>query len=78
MFFFVQPTSAPRIARRRRRSRQSGRRYAPGQTRLSSLRIAGDSAAQCKLFGQGSRHVVARRHSLHNAGRTVSFEFLQC
>lgn len=71
-FLSLQPTSAPRVARRCCRAGQSRGRSAAGQTRMSGVRVAGNSTAQCDILGQGGRHVVAGRNSLHDACRTVS------
>ena len=54
---------------------QSRRRLAPRQTRLSCIRVAGNSTRKHHLLGKSGGHVVAWRYSVHNACGKVSYLF---
>lgn len=71
--FYLQNPSATRVPRRCRHPRESGRRSAARQARLSGVRVAWNTARQHNVFGQSCGYVVIGRHPVHNAGRTVSF-----
>lgn len=74
-FFLLQNSNQTRVAGGRGGVGQSRRRLAARQTRLSGVRFAWDSARKHDLLGKGRWHVVARCHTLHDARRTVSWNF---
>lgn len=77
-FLFSQNSNQVGVARGRGGVGQSRRGLAPRQTRLSRLRVTGNSPRKHHLLWKGCGHVVAWRHSLHDARGTVSYTLWNC